>query len=45
MPMTHRERMETAWSFREADRVPIELELSEQYRQHPLAGTAGGVGG
>lgn len=37
MPMTHRERMETAWSFREADRVPIELDLSEQYRQHPLA--------
>ncbi|MHB9026423.1 MAG: uroporphyrinogen decarboxylase family protein [Armatimonadota bacterium] len=36
--MTHKERLETAWSFREPDRVPIELDLSPRYRQHPLAG-------
>jgi len=36
--MTHKERLETAWSYREADRVPIELGLSARYRAHPLAG-------
>lgn len=33
--MTHRERLETAWSFREPDRVPIELELSVLMRDDP----------
>lgn len=37
MTMTHRQRLETAWSFREADRVPIELHVSARYRAHPLA--------
>jgi len=35
MPMTHRERLETAWSFQEPDRVPIELSISEYVRKHP----------
>ena len=38
MTMTRKERLETAWSFREPDRVPIELGLSPRYRAHPLAG-------
>ncbi len=37
MPMSHRERLETAWAFREPDRVPVELELTPRYRAHPLA--------
>ncbi|MHB9130703.1 MAG: uroporphyrinogen decarboxylase family protein [Armatimonadota bacterium] len=35
--MTHRERLETAWSFREPDRVPIELGLTELMQQDPRA--------
>ncbi len=35
--MTHRERLETAWSFREPDRVPIELNLDRIAREHPAA--------
>lgn len=35
--MTSRERIETAWSFREPDRVPIELELSAAVLKHPRA--------
>ncbi len=35
--MTHRERLETAWSFREPDRVPIELGLDPIAREHPSA--------
>ncbi|MHB9131192.1 MAG: uroporphyrinogen decarboxylase family protein [Armatimonadota bacterium] len=37
MAITHLQRLETAWAFQEADRVPIELDLSPRYRQHPLA--------
>ena len=36
--MTSRERLETAWAFREADRVPIELELPSTVLAHPQAG-------
>ena len=36
-PMTHRERIETAWSFQEADRVPIELQMRDGARKEPLA--------
>ncbi|MEA3402507.1 MAG: uroporphyrinogen decarboxylase family protein [Armatimonadota bacterium] len=35
--MTHRERIETAWAFREPDRVPIEMRIGEQARKHPRA--------
>ncbi|MCX7012874.1 MAG: hypothetical protein NTW86_10015 [Candidatus Sumerlaeota bacterium] len=35
--MTHKDRIETAWAFREADRVPIEISISPEWRQHPLA--------
>jgi len=35
--MTHRERLETAWAFREPDRVPIELSIAEHARRHPCA--------
>jgi len=35
--MTHRERFETAWRFREPDRVPIELSVSGNAREHPRA--------
>lgn len=35
MSMTHRERMETAWSHREPDRVPIELAIPAAVREHP----------
>jgi hypothetical protein len=37
MAMSHRQRLETAWSFREPDRVPIELEVPQQVRQDPRA--------
>jgi len=37
MAMTSRERMLTTWAFREADRVPIELGISEPARQFPEA--------
>jgi len=33
--MNHRERMETAWSHREPDRVPIELGVPQTVRDHP----------
>ena len=33
--MTHRDRLETAWSFREPDRVPVELAISPLARQDP----------
>lgn len=35
--MTHRERLAAAWSFREPDRVPIEIHLSTQIEQYPSA--------
>jgi len=35
--MTHRERLETAWAFREPDRVPVELEIAPRVREHPKA--------
>ena len=35
--MTHRERLETAWSFREPDRAPVELQISPEAREHPIA--------
>jgi hypothetical protein len=35
--MTSKERFETAWSFREPDRVPIELQIDPIARQHPRA--------
>ncbi len=38
MAMTHLQRLETAWAYTEADRVPIELDVSARYRAHPLAG-------
>jgi hypothetical protein len=33
--MTHRERLETAWSFSEADRVPIEIQISPHAAERP----------
>jgi len=33
--MNHRERMETAWSHKEPDRVPIELGIPKPMREHP----------
>ncbi len=33
--MTHRERIETAWDFREPDRVPIEFPVSALVREDP----------
>ncbi len=39
MTMTHKQRFETAWSFREPDRIPIEVgEIAEHVRRHPKAG-------
>jgi uroporphyrinogen-III decarboxylase len=35
--MTHRERIETAWAFREPDRVPIEINLPASWRTLPQA--------
>ncbi|OPZ28702.1 MAG: methylcobalamin:coenzyme M methyltransferase [Lentisphaerae bacterium ADurb.BinA184] len=35
--MTSRERLEAAWAFRQADRVPIELELPAHVLSHPRA--------
>ena len=35
--MTHRERLETAWSFREPDRVPIEMAIDPNVREMPIA--------
>ncbi len=35
--MTHRERFETAWAFREPDRVPIEVWISPHSQKHPAA--------
>jgi len=35
--MTPRERLLTAWSFREPDRVPIELRISQRAQEHPRA--------
>ncbi len=35
--MTHRERIETAWSFREPDRVPIEIMVSPGLTDEPRA--------
>lgn len=37
MTMTSKERLLTAWSFREPDRVPVELNISEPARQFPEA--------
>ena len=36
--VSHRERLALAWSFREPDRVPIEMGLSPELRRHPKAG-------
>ncbi len=33
--VTHRDRFETAWSFREPDRVPIEVWISPHSQKHP----------
>lgn len=38
MGMTHKQRFETAWSFREPDRIPIEVVISEHAKRHPKAG-------
>jgi len=35
--MTHRQRFETAWSFREPDRIPIEARISPHAQKHPAA--------
>lgn len=35
--MTHKERFETAWSFKEPDRVPIELRISRDANKDPRA--------
>ena len=35
--MTHRERLEAAWSFAKGDRVPIEIQISPTWRQDPRA--------
>lgn len=35
--MTHKERLEAAFGFREADRVPIELSITPRAREHPAA--------
>ena len=35
--MTSKERLETAWSFQEPDRVPIEFGLTDEARHHPRA--------
>ncbi len=35
--MTHRERIEAAWSFEEPDRVPVELVISPAARENPVA--------
>ena len=35
--MTHRERLEAAWSFREPDRVPIEIRISGDAQKDPRA--------
>ena len=37
MPLTHRQRLETAWRFEEPDRVPIEMKVSQKTRAHPMA--------
>ena len=37
MSLTHRQRIETAWSFREGDRVPVEMHVSARIRQDPRA--------
>lgn len=36
--MNHRERMETAWSHQEPDRVPIECGVPQTVRDHPKGG-------
>jgi hypothetical protein len=33
--MSHRQRLETAWNFREPDRVPVEMGVSSEVRNHP----------
>ncbi|MBU4200693.1 MAG: hypothetical protein KKG09_11110 [Verrucomicrobia bacterium] len=38
MTMTHKQRIETAWSFREPDRIPIEVNISAHAQRYP-AGT------
>ena len=35
--MTHKERFETAWSFKEPDRVPIEARIIRMAEQDPRA--------
>ena len=37
MSMSHRERLEIAWSFNEPDRVPIEIKIAPYLHKHPLA--------
>jgi len=37
MMMTHRERLETAWQFRQPDRVPIEISIPQSLRDDPRA--------
>lgn len=38
MTMNHKQRIETAWSFHEPDRVPMELMISPHAQKHPRAG-------
>lgn len=35
MTMTHKQRIETAWSFHEPDRIPIEVMISPHSQKHP----------
>lgn len=35
--MTSKERLETAWNYREPDRVPIEMGIAKEAAQHPRA--------
>jgi len=35
MTMTSKQRLEAAWSSRQADRVPVEFSLSQTAREHP----------
>ena len=37
MSMSHRERIETAWNFKEPDRIPIEAVISPEAKEHPAA--------
>jgi len=35
--MTHRERLETAWAFKQPDRVPIEIQIAQETQEDPRA--------